>query len=274
VFPDDVVVPIPSPNVADAAAVAHLVDNLDNADAWVTASSRAHAETYAAGRHALRVVRIPIIRFSAFHPDLCYATNAATKAYTSPHYNSKIAVWCDRNELEISNAARLFNKGSYRALGYFAQWHVSEYITGQLFQDAGLSTAEFARFFAAIKRRGAFMHSVNHPSIQTIVELARIVAIRLGADARTVDREIVLADGLAESLWPVYPEIADELALSGSYVWKFEDERVPIVGLEKYLEFAYKGYATQRIRPSDLTPINVDRAAVDRVLRAQVGALT
>lgn len=46
----------------------------------------------------------------------------------------------------------------------------------------------------------------NHPRADTLVLLAKFVAMHLGEDGSVLDREILIDDGLSFDIWPVYPE--------------------------------------------------------------------
>jgi hypothetical protein len=114
------------------------------------------------------------------------------------------------------------------------------------------------------------MHSINHPKAESVVWLGKMLAIRMGCDHSVYEREIVIVDGLADIVWPVYPEIAAELGIeSTGYFWRLGgDERIG--GLAAYVEYAYSNYAKQGVRPDDLA-INSDPARLDRVLGPQTG---
>jgi len=74
---------------------------------------------------------------------------------------------------------------------------------------------DFDQFFLRIKRQGVFMHSNVHAKLSPIVQLARQIAVKLGATQQFVDEPIeeLLADTLIfDAVWPVYPEVGDVLA--------------------------------------------------------------
>ena len=51
-------------------------------------------------------------------------------------------------------------------------------------------------------------------------ELAKLIALRLGYDAAVREIDLPALDALSYFIWPVYPEIAENLSLPGSgYVW-------------------------------------------------------
>jgi hypothetical protein len=68
------------------------------------------------------------------------------------------------------------------------------------------------------------MHTVNHPTLRVLVDVARPVARELGADESdlAIPWQSILPDALYESgpVWPIYPAIADALGVSGGLVWR------------------------------------------------------
>lgn len=208
-----------------------------------------------------RFVRIPGLYFSAFHPDIV-ATHAP-RAGQRFAYNSAICAWAYNKGLEPRDALRLYNKRTFAALGYFDQWETSVSTMRSAFDGAGL---DFDRFYLAVKREGAFMYTVNHPKGSMLTWLAKIVALELGADASVWRKDIVFADALARvEIWPVYPDVANELALPGSYTWMVDRGHV-IDGLSQYVEYSYAKYAAAGIAPGALQMVGVDWAGYDAIL--------
>lgn len=127
------------------------------------------------------------------------------------------------------------------------------------------------RFLLRIKRNGVFMHSTNHPRADTLVLLAKFVAMHLGEDGSVLDREILIDDGLSLDIWPVYPEIADHLGVAGSgYRWRIGGH-TRITGLADYLSYAYDSYAAQGMAPEDIVVFHYDDSKLDAVLAPQAG---
>ena len=278
IFPNDEIVAMPLPAAEEQAEQA-LAAKLYCADVWVSAGkwhfAGGHAQflkKYAVLQKnpALRLICIPALGFNAFHPDLCYARRRSDDSFTSYHYNSAIAVWCYQHGISVEAAARLFNESSFRGLGYFDAWGPAAAHLQALFKGGDLKD-DADRFLLRIKRNGVFMHSTNHPRADTLVLLAKFVAMHLGEDGSVLDREILIDDGLSFDVWPVYPEIADHLGVAGSgYRWRIGGH-TRITGLAAYLSYAYDSYAAQGIAPEDIVVFHYDDSKLDAVLAPQAG---
>src|SRR5262249_25164245 len=104
-----------------------------------------------------------------------------------------------------------------------------------------------------------------------LVELAKIIAFRLREDEGVFDRDIRISDGLVTDIWPVYPEIADSLAVpSSGYRWRMAD-RIRLTGILEYLEFVYDSYVQHGFRPDDMYIYGYDNPMLDAVLGTQLG---
>ena len=116
------------------------------------------------------------------------------------------------------------------------------------------------------------MYSINHPKATLLIWLAKLIAIRLGHSDSVWRKEIPINDALAlEAIWPVYPEVAYELSVPGSYTWKIGGK--VIEGLREYVEFAYTSYSISGISPSDIEMIGVDQGLYQKVLSSEFRGL-
>lgn len=214
-----------------------------------------------AGLAPSRFVTIPGLYFSAFHPDIVGVNAPLAGRHFA--YNSAICAWAFSRGLEPKDALRLYDKRTFAALGYFNRWDASVRTLRRAFEEAGL---EFDRFYLAAKREGTFMYTVNHPKGSMLAWLAKMLAMELGADPSIWRRDIVFADALGRlEIWPVYPEVAGELALPGSYTWLVDRGRI-IDGLPQYVNYAYSNYTGAGIAPGDLRLMGVDQVAYDAAL--------
>ena len=212
------------------------------------------------------MIKIPRIRFSAFHPDLVYAQQSSTKKLVAPHYNSAIAIWAYRHRIGVADAKRLFNIEAFAGLGYLNSWEPSVAVLRAMFQDTDI---DFSEFFLGIRREGLFMHSLNHPRILTLIWLAKLVAQRMGADPDVVERCIDINDGLNDIIWPIYPGVGNDFELPSRYDWKVGPGEW-ISGLGAFLESAFSNYARPGIGPDDITAVQNDESLFDRVLGEQL----
>src|SRR5262249_2005605 len=150
-------------------------------------------------------IDVPFLHFDAFHPDLCYLRRKSTGRLLAPHYNSRIVFWAYMNSVDPSRVPALFCESVFERLGYMNRWHGT---VAWLRGEFAKCDIDFARYFLPVKRMGAFMHSSNHPKIDAITALAKVVSLRLGRSEDIMDTDIGLTDALAgTNLWPIYPPI-------------------------------------------------------------------
>lgn len=265
IFPNDEITPLVLPTSSSLDAESRFAEKLKNADVWVSSGGYERLQNVQRSKQP-QLVRVPIISFSGFHPDIVYARKTSTNELTMPHYNSAIAVWAYKNGLEVSAAEKLFNKRTYIELGYLDHWGPS---FNQLKQGFKNSDLEFSEFFLPMRREGLFMYSLNHPKVVALVRLAKLVARKMGAGKEVLERYIDINEGLNEVIWPIYPEIGENLSLHSSYEWKMGAGQW-IHGVREFLENAYESYSRQGIAPHDLTAVQTDEKLFNRVLGAQV----
>lgn len=271
-FPKDRVVPLPIPDISNLEMVNRFIENLEDADVWVSILDLIWARSNGFGEKIdFQFVKIPAIVFPAFHPDLCYARNIEDGKHTIDHYNSAIGVWAYNKGMTIGDTKRLYNRETYANLGYFNLWEPSVELLRNSFADCEL---DFPHFMLAVKRTGLFMYSFNHPMIHVLIEIARLVSIKIGCPSSIFGNDIKISDGLISgAIWPLYPEIADEFSLAdGSYDWKLRG--MILQGLEQYLEHAFREYENQKIPRNSLKMENRDEALYDRVLGPQADLMT
>jgi hypothetical protein len=114
----------------------------------------------------------------------------------------------------------------------------------------GMYGLDVRDLFLEWARKGLVPHSVNHPTIAMLSDLARLMARKVGLPL--VDHNLLPHDNLANGpIFPVYPEIAMELGLAcGSYRFK-EVNHYSILSLEQFIERSFERYlevAPQKLR--------------------------
>jgi hypothetical protein len=266
IFPNDVITPLALPPTFTTESELKFVEELKNTDVWVSIGGYDLPGKYGIADR-LQLVKIPVIHFSAFHPDVVYARKISTNELTMPHYNSAIAVWAYKNGLQVSDAEKLFNKKTYNDLGYLDHWGPSIEELKQRFERSDL---EFAEFILPMRREGLFMYSLNHPKVMALVRLAKLIARKMGAGVDVLDRYIDINDGLNDVIWPLYPEIGESLSLHSDYLWKMGPGWW-IRGVRSYLEYAYKNYERLKIAPDDIAAVQINEQVYNQVLGAQAG---
>ena len=268
-LPEDTIIPLPLPSAEDAATMADFIAKLEHADIWVSLRELEWAKNFGfQERPGFQFLRVPSIDFRAFHPDLCYARSVLDGKFTTDNYNSAIAAWAYNHGIEVGDTAKLFNRDTYARLGYYQLWDHSLQELRTAFNASGL---DFPRYILAVKRNGLFMHSINHPTVHAISELAKSLAVKMGAPDSLFDWDLKLGDSLISgAVWPLYPEIADHYSLpAGSYDWKLRGTWLR--GLDAYLEHAFREYEAQQIPRNGLEILNRDDAFHTQVLGPLAG---
>ena len=211
----------------------------------------------------------PHIHFHAFHPDMTYASRMVGNEHEllKTGYNSSIVLWCYLSDAAPEAAAAMFTGDVFERLGYFAEWDASVEPLRTRFGECGL---DFRRFFQKVKRDGIFMLSSNHPRVATISALAgRIAVDLLEAPEAVTSLAIYMADHLAQSSFPVYPEIGDYYGHDTTYDFFISGKTI---GLVDYIRWAYGQYELVGPKPIEFFYGRPGlRAKLDAVLSERLG---
>lgn len=202
-----------------------------------------------------RLQRIPFpdLHFNAFHPDQVYAwmrDGSLVESATGP-YNSAIALWAWQHGLNAQQTVSLFTPEVFGALGYHDRWQVS---IDRLRHDfVPFPHLDYRDFIIPLQRAGNFMHTVNHPKVAAIAQMARLLAKQIDStvDTESIPIENMMVDGLfmASVSWSVYPSVANALGIKGAFMWKLEDHSV--IGLEEFVQRSFAKYDVQQPRDVD-----------------------
>lgn len=222
-----------------------------------------------------RLLFIPNIFFPAFHPDLIYVgdvTGPPSGHIESPigPYNSALALYGFRSGYSPDETSRLFTGDVYRRVGYLDAWSGAAEGLLWLAREVGWDLApDLARW----SRRGAFMHSANHPRMFVAADLARGLLRRAGIPFRDFDIDPFLHDELlAQGSWPVYPEIGQLYGISGGTTFlprSRRSQRQPApMTLRRFLEGSFALYGRRSRR--DLANPRVEGWLADATLAADL----
>lgn len=163
-------------------------------------------------------VPVPVIVFPAFHPDIVYLFHKG-RILGSPmgDYHSALIVYGFARGFPAEAIVSLFRAEVFARVGYLDGWFGARDGLLGMSRDHG---CDLDRLFAGWMRRGCFMHTINHPKLFVMEDLARHALARADLPARSASCEAYLSDPLSNSVWPVYPEIAARLGLTGSRTFK------------------------------------------------------
>ncbi|MEO6988248.1 MAG: WcbI family polysaccharide biosynthesis putative acetyltransferase [Aquihabitans sp.] len=248
---------------------ADLAELLPGADVLVTTATREEANELVA-RHgsSAEIFVVPSLYFRALHPDLSQFLvrgGGELTAVAGP-YHSKIVVWGWQHGMTPDEILARFTTDMFARLGYLEQWAEG---VAQLRTRFEPTDIDFASWYLPIVRRGAFMLTNNHPRFDALVQMARPIATRLGADPALVAYpwEHVLPDGLMATsvVWPIYPGVGPSLDLPGAYVWRLASGE--LIGLERFVSASLATY--YELDPST---IDIDHLDADPRFAAVLGA--
>lgn len=214
------------------------------------------------GSHA-NVTVAPSIAFSGYHPDLTYVLLDGKPVRGPLHdYHSALVVTAYKLGLSEADALGLFDAALYRRLGYLDRWAAERDALLSSFEAHGIDLrADFVRW----SRQGPFMHSVNHPRIHVLMDVARRLAVKL-AGPDIYDTEILPPDNLVGGpVFPIFPEIAERLGAGrGSYLFK-PHTGYNLIDLKTFVSGSFAAY--RAYPPQSLT---AKGPAFERTVKAYV----
>jgi len=206
-----------------------------------------------------KIRMVPPLVFGAFQPDNDYVFRENEGPIGGPlgHYQSALVFYAWKNGYDKEIAARLFCEDIYRHVGYFDGFDAAKSFLLNLGKNCGLP---LDGVFSDWMRRGCFMHSINHPKLYVLADIARLLLERVGLEVVRGGEEY-LEDNLSyHGCWPVYPEIGREFGIAGSYLFKrpgISRNSVELIGLEEFVEAAYKHYS--QYHPDELRCNKLER---------------
>lgn len=164
-----------------------------------------------------KLMTLPLTAFEAYHPDLCYIfVDGEVLRGPMFDYHSKIITAAYRRGVPHNQVKALFNARNFERFGYLGIWEASK---KQYLGSYAASGVDLSDCFAGWSREGVFMHSVNHPAIRVIHDIARKLLAIGGLEA--THSGFLPHDNLKNGpVFPVYDEIAEALSVPGSYLFK------------------------------------------------------
>lgn len=186
--------------------------------------------------------------FPAFHPDCVYIGIKQALPKSSPvgDYSSSIAVYSFLHGLSVEETLQMYNHDVYQELGFFDIWAPSRKSLLENSKQLGLDLTDA---FENWKKRGLFMHVINHPFTFVMLDITKMLLSSAGLTVPSYNPEKFLADrGANDIVWPVYPEIAEKLGLKGEMLFKMSDrlappdERPKILELEEFIHGSFERY--------------------------------
>ena len=198
---------------------------------------------------AVKKIRyVPRITYSAFHPDIDYVEDVHHKHVSGPlgTYQSAIAFFGWKNALSVSETMALFREDVYETLGYFSYGHASRDLLLEEGERTGFPMGGLINSWSA---RGCWMHSMNHPKLFPLADIARALLERENIDTLPGVEAFVEDEMNFEVVWPIYPEIAARLGLVGHYAFKRPTDSslrgmpVHMFTLQQFIEESFEAYS-------------------------------
>lgn len=208
---------------------------------------------------AAKVTTLPLTAFEAYHPDLCYIfVDGQVLRGPMFDYHSKIVTAAYRRGLPVGAVKALFNARNYERFGYFGIWEASK---AQFLDSYAASGVDLSDRFAGWSQEGVFMHSVNHPAIRVINDIAcKLMAI---AGLEPVRSDFLPQDNLKQApVFPVYDEIAEALSVRGSYLFKVHNE-YRFLSLDEFIHASYEVLSAHA--PEKVTVFPMYQRAMDHI---------
>lgn len=171
----------------------------------------------------------PAIVFPAFHPDAIYVgdlgTMASARLVPSPlhTYHSAIVLFGFLRGLDAARIVGLFRQEVFARLGYLDLWAPA---AEDLLASSRAVGFDLAADLVRWSRAGIFMHTINHPKLFVLGD----IAARLLREARLAPLPLPIESYVADELlddviWPIYEPVADLYGVAGSYLFKRRSKR-------------------------------------------------
>jgi hypothetical protein len=160
------------------------------------------------------VHRLPTIRFRGFHPDTVMIVPKSGRKVGGPTtgYHSRIAIAAFLGGLSVPETLELYSALVFARLGYFDEYARQFELMRMNFEGCGL---DFRPIREKLVASGCFMHSINHPKVAPLLELAIGTCRMLELPIENMNvRPEELPDLLAPAAThPVFPEIAARIGI-------------------------------------------------------------
>lgn len=187
-----------------------------------------------------RVVRLPATAYRAFHPDVTEYIQIDGKPLLGLFgaFHSKIALESYLRRYSQEEAYKAFNAVTYEKLGYF---NIYEHAFKRLAENYKAVGLDAATLVPKWHRRGCFMFTIPHPKIHVILDLTKEVMRLNKIPIILEDSERYLREHFNDAIWPVYPEIAENLYIKeeGSYYFHLNGHTID---LREFIEISYMLY--------------------------------
>lgn len=201
--------------------------------------------------------RFPQLSFSGIHPDLVHIQqNGKNVRGPIGHlWHSSLALYGFIHDIPVEACVRLFCAETYERLNFYDIWTASQRLLLNELAEAGIPT----HYFYTWCRLGCFMYDPNHP-VRLALDLAGKFASRLGESRRGSEVTALFALFPHHGpIFPLYPEAAERLGTSGSYLFsRWPDPGKPI-DLRSFIAMSYNYYGEINVKQFNFPPLVTQR---------------
>lgn len=163
---------------------------------------------------------MPAAVFGGFHPDMMYIHHNNQSLFGfRDDYHSQIIVGSYLNGLDEARTVRLFNAHVFAEFGHLDAYGAAAAAMKAAYSQHGY---DIALHVDRWRDEGTvFMHTVNHPAIEVLSQMAAMALARLGLVAPETPAPTGIRDELADSsIAPVLPPIARIIGVAASTTYR------------------------------------------------------
>lgn len=172
-----------------------------------------------------RATLYPVTHFSGYHPDFLRLEKTGC---------SHIALAAHAMGMSQARAAELFNSYIYSALGYFDEYDKAESFALQVGQASGF---DLSNMLQPVNGQ-AFMHIPTQPTIGFWMRFAGLLCSSVGLEY-DADAASPIDEPAGELVWPVYPELAEQIGVEGGLDFK-ASKKQGFISFEEMIASCYR----------------------------------
>jgi hypothetical protein len=235
IFPHDKIIALSYIFDPQGENLSNYESALDEADFWLVISKDWAMSLCAKLKYDVsKVLSFPNLEFRGFHPDQSYILEPNSTA-VNPVYQSSVLVTAFKMGLSKEVAASCFNSSIFEQLGYHDNWGKSISALKWRFETSDMKS-DYLNYLRFCQKKWVFMHTINHPHVECIVWLAKLISLKIGAPRSVLDADILLPDLLTNFVWPIYPSVACDISLSGSFTFIWSNKAL---SLKDFIDLNY-----------------------------------
>ncbi len=216
-----------------------------------------------------RLRLLPNIIITMFHPDMVYLR--AKSGQLIGDYNSRIAAFSFILGLSPSEALAAYNERTFNLLAYYDADSTDRRYIGREAMLAKLPLSPILERW--ISKKECFMHSINHPKFQFLVDIARAFLAKENIKHDSQKGEYIFDIHSNGASWCPYPEIALRHGFESDYYFKLKsfnslhditflefDKRQRLgYGLDRFIELQYRQFSDARPDEAKFSIVEAER---------------